>query len=1598
VWLGTFVVVVAAGVTWGVTLALAQPTTFIDLTTSGATHTVDGAIYTEGTGPAGTGQFDPFLTLSTNADTEKGYNTTQASGEFDSFFGGGRTHPLLASAIPPETVNGVVYREFSLDANDSGSDDYMSIDQIKLFNDSQNNLTGYTDNPAVGGGGTFSNDSGTTAHLMYNMDGSDDEVVLMRSQALSPGSGVSDITVLVPDSDFPAGCDYGSTTCNQYVYFYSAMGGLGTSTQGNGCSAGCNYNVTAGFEEWRTRLLPVVDVTKTVNASINTTFDWTVKKYVSDDDTCQTGFIDAQTAAAADALNIDLFNGQSDTVCWKIVSTRGDPQTSNGTISGNITISNPTGGTVISTSIDAVLNSVDDIVTQGGTSHPTITCPFSFPHTIKAGTSVVCPYTESTSSTAAGSNTAKAFLDNGTAPDLEYDSDAVPFTVGNTTTDATASLTDSRGLPGKPITLSGSDTRTYTQDLSCSDAPTVTNTATLTETDSQTQHTDPANVNIACHTLSVSKTATPAFDRTFDWTVKKYVSDDDSCQTGFLDAQTAAPADALNIDLFKGQTDTVCWKIVSTRGDAQDSGWRVSGTITVTNNAPIAATGVSVTDVITPGNIAADHVDCDAGTAGDQNTNLTIAANGGSIQCSYSFLSGTLPDGTTRTNTATATLAGHDYTGTHSVDFSGVTPTTTDATASLTDSRGLPNKPISLSGTDTRTYTEDLSCGVSRTETNTATLTETDSQTQHTDPANVNINCHTLDVSKTATPAFDRTYDWTVKKYVAPGTCDSPGTFVDDTLGIDLFNGQTADVCWKIVSTRGAAQDSGWRVSGTITVTNNAPIAATGVSVGDVITPGSIVADHVDCDAGTAGDQNTNLTVPANSSIQCSYSFVSGTLPDGTTRTNTATATLAGQDYTGQHSVDFGGVTPTTTDATASLGDDRHGQFTGLSGNRTDTYGETLDCSDAPKVVNTATLTETDSGTQHTDPAEVDINCNGLTVTKTANPAFDRTYDWTVKKYVAPGTCDSPGTFVDDTLGIDLFNGQTADVCWKIVSTRGDAQDSGWRVSGTITVTNNAPIAATGVNVTDLITPGDIAADHVDCDAGTAGDQNTNLTITANGGSIQCSYSFLSGTLPDGTTRTNTATATLAGQDYTGQHSVDFSGVTPTTTDATASLGDDRHGQFTGLNGNRTDTYGETLDCSDAPKVVNTATLTETDSGTQHTDPAEVDINCNGLTVTKTATPAFDRTYDWTVKKYVSDDDTCQAGFVDDTLNITIDVGQSDTVCWKIVSTRGDAQDSGWRVSGTITVTNNAPIAATGVNVSDMITGSIAADHVDCDSGTAGDQNSNLTIAANGGSIQCSYSFVSGTLPDGTTRTNTATATLAGHDYTGTAGVDFSGVTPDTTDATASLGDDRHGVFPGLSGNRTDTYTESLPCGSSRTVDNLATLTETDSGTQHTDPAHVAITCVVPFQGCTPGFWKNHLSQWNTAAHPVASLLLPYLVPPFGYDSGVSNFNNQSFWTIFGIPSGDHHGLPSNLTLKGALNKGGGGYSALARHGTAALLSSVWVDYEYDPTDVLDGVRAAFMGTDPNQVILPTFPDGVLNDLTAANSLDESACVTGNPG
>jgi len=86
-------------------------------------------------------------------------------------------------------------------------------------------------------------------------------------------------------------------------------------------------------------------------------------------------------------------------------------------------------------------------------------------------------------------------------------------------------------------------------------------------------------------------------------------------------------------------------------------------------------------------------------------------------------------------------------------------------------------------------------------------------------------------------------------------------------------------------------------------------------------------------------------------------------------------------------------------------------------------------------------------------------------------------------------------------------------------------------------------------------------------------------------------------------------------------------------------------------------------------------------------------------------------------------------------------------------------------------------------------------------------------------------------------------------------------------------------------------------------------------------------------EGCTPGYWRNHLSDWAAT----------------GYSPG------DDFDTTFGVDL-----FSPDITLEEAINLGGGGVRKLARHGTAALLSAAHpsVDYPFTVAEVIALVQS----------------------------------------
>lgn len=202
--------------------SLAWADTMYDLSSPGASVTINGAIFTQGSvQPSGTGQFNSFLRLRADG-TEYGYNTDEfPHPPMDIQPGPQWTHSLALSQVPIFSFNGVTYYQFMLDINQAEATrqgkEYLSLDVLQFY-------TGSTTSPkCCPPGGDFG-----AAH--WSLDAGANNYILLDA-SLSHGSGSSDMFAYIPTSAF-AGAN------GPYVYLYS---GFGENNASNG-----------GFEEWGT--------------------------------------------------------------------------------------------------------------------------------------------------------------------------------------------------------------------------------------------------------------------------------------------------------------------------------------------------------------------------------------------------------------------------------------------------------------------------------------------------------------------------------------------------------------------------------------------------------------------------------------------------------------------------------------------------------------------------------------------------------------------------------------------------------------------------------------------------------------------------------------------------------------------------------------------------------------------------------------------------------------------------------------------------------------------------------------------------------------------------------------------------------------------------------------------------------------------------------------------------------------------------------------------------------------------------------------------------------------------------------------------------
>jgi hypothetical protein len=171
----------------------------LDLTTAGASGSINGALFEQA---AGSSTLNSFLRIQNNGQ-ESGYNTDARPLQFDAIGNRTVTHALALTDVPVVQRNGVNYREFDLDVDDTVRNPQISLDQVKIFVGDVANLSNYNK-----GSGKL---AGHTS--VYDLDaGRGDNWVKLDSRS---GNADGDMRMLVPDTAF-AGA--------KYVYLFSQFG------------------------------------------------------------------------------------------------------------------------------------------------------------------------------------------------------------------------------------------------------------------------------------------------------------------------------------------------------------------------------------------------------------------------------------------------------------------------------------------------------------------------------------------------------------------------------------------------------------------------------------------------------------------------------------------------------------------------------------------------------------------------------------------------------------------------------------------------------------------------------------------------------------------------------------------------------------------------------------------------------------------------------------------------------------------------------------------------------------------------------------------------------------------------------------------------------------------------------------------------------------------------------------------------------------------------------------------------------------------------------------------------------------------------------
>ncbi|MHC6175303.1 prealbumin-like fold domain-containing protein [Glutamicibacter sp. X7] len=789
--------------------------------------------------------------------------------------------------------------------------------------------------------------------------------------------------------------------------------------------------------------------------------------------------------------------------------------------------------------------------------------------------------------------------------------------------------------------------------------------------------------------LSLTKTVEPSFDRDYDWTIDKHLAEGQE--------QTVSS---------ENSTEGFDYQLDVTASEAKDDNFELSGTITVTNPNDVAVDGVSLSDEL-------DGAQCTISRAGEP-IGDTVSVAPGENQFSYEC---DLPDSTTAesagTNTVSATWDADAYYGTTGTaegsadyDFSAVNPNITDGEVTVTDDHydlsTLPGGNVVHVSEAPKSFSYTLDWdgtpGHCVEGTNTATLTSDDAQ-DLTDSQTVELCVGAnLSVSKNVVTSFDRSYLWGLDKELVsdePITADENGEF-------------TAE--YRVTVTREGTSDSNWAMSGEITVQNPnewQDIEATvtdnvDIGGGAQCTVTGVVGEpeRTDADPATPGFQ---VTISQETrELVFSYNCIFDSQPEYE-GTNTATvswdreqAHTTESQASGAAEVTTEGWSQTPVNKQVEITDDHfdfepdwvldYDSATDEELTRNYTLSWTVTEQGTCQIfTNVATLTGSEGLVLGDEQAVTGCREASLTVDKSVDAGYDRTYLWDIDKEFAEG--QEPEVIVD--------NDGNATVTYRVTASNTGYTDSNQHMSGVITVSNPNDYKDVEVTVADQTTLEGVACvidPEQDVNPGVDGVQILVPAATAEGnGQAQANYAcdVSAVTEQDYSGHSNTATVSWGEGNEANSAPIPVEFLLGNTTDEAVDVYDDMAGtsenpQWLGSVNVKdgSGSFDYQIEFTDIPRdeqcheFTNVAWV-DLSGGENPRDSLTVSVcDQKQLTVTKEVTAGYDRDYNWSIEKQVE-----QSRYFTD------GDGQV-TARYTVTATPSEPMDSDKSVAGTITVNN----------------------------------------------------------------------------------------------------------------------------------------------------------------------------------------------------------------------------------------------------------------------------------------------------------------------